>query len=330
MADGRRRMNRRERRYVAGRWVLLLIMAVTAVLIVTGLAFLIALGAHSCAKDPSGKTPGKQGTSAGGEIQYQEISMSAGEVGKGELIIVNKEHAYVFPSADKNSTTGLTVARSILLDGAQRAYLVADGVWIRQSAKEALDRMLSDYCRLDPANNSSVMLVEAFRNYTNQESSTSVKAGFSDHHTGYLMNLADFSTTGTGVTKALTADQNAWINANCQNYGIVPRYPDGHSAHTFVDSYQTAYRYVGVPHAVYMSGQGLCLEEYVERLRTEYTERHLTVAVGEAKYEIYYVPVSTEADTLTAVPVPSNYEYTVSGDNIGGLIVTVDLSQPKK
>ena len=31
---------------------------------------------------------------------------------------------------------------------------------------------------------------------------------------------------------------------------------------------------------------------------------------------------------LTTLPLPTNFAYTVSGDNIGGFIVTVDLNTP--
>ena len=77
-----------------------------------------------------------------------------------------------------------------------------------------------------------------------------------------------------------------------------------------------------------MTEHSLCLEEYVELLRTQYTgSNHLSVkdASGES-YEVYYVPAS--ANELTTIQVPENYAYTVSGDNIGGFIVTVCLDRP--
>ena len=45
----------------------------------------------------------------------------------------------------------------------------------------------------------------------------------------------------------------------------------------------------------------------------------------DAAYEIYYVPMTGDS---TTVSVPKNYKYTISGDNVGGFIVTVDLNSP--
>lgn len=317
MAGQGRRMNRRERRFLAGRIVLLIIMGVTALLILTGLVFLIVLGAHSCEKDP--------GTSA--KVRYSNYSVDAKEMGTGALIVVNKEHEYAFPSLNKDSTEGLisvTDGDIPRTENGSKVYQVNSGVYIREEAKDALDRMMQAYCKKNPDDVGSVMLVEAFRSHSSQIGKQ-VPAGNSDHHTGYLMNLID-SSTANGKSKELTKDQSEWINENGYKYGIVQRYPEAesHVEHTDVSNYPTAYRYVGIPHAQYMKDHNLCLEEYVEELRTKYTSRHLTVTADDVTYEIYYIPVEGE---VTSGKVPANYEYTISGDNIGGVIVTVNLSK---
>ena len=43
-------------------------------------------------------------------------------------------------------------------------------------------------------------------------------------------------------------------------------------------------------------------------------------------YEVFYVAKSS--GDLTTIEIPKGYAYTVSGDNVGGFIVTVNLSQP--
>jgi hypothetical protein len=44
-----------------------------------------------------------------------------------------------------------------------------------------------------------------------------------------------------------------------------------------------------------------------------------------ADYEIYYVPKNETGDSVK-IPVPVGMDYTASGDNIGGVIVTVTLN----
>ena len=63
-----------------------------------------------------------------------------------------------------------------------------------------------------------------------------------------------------------------------------------------------------------------------------YSKSHLLLnAAGEevkakdAIYEVYYVEAT--ADGTMSVPVPENYPYTISGDNMKGFIVTVHLNK---
>jgi D-alanyl-D-alanine carboxypeptidase len=88
-------------------------------------------------------------------------------------------------------------------------------------------------------------------------------------------------------------------------------------------------RYVGVPHAVYMTENNLCLEEYLELLRTshKYEDTPLEITAGDKDYLVYYVAANTaEGSNFTSIPVPPASEgtYTISGDNMNGFVVTVE------
>ena len=88
-------------------------------------------------------------------------------------------------------------------------------------------------------------------------------------------------------------------------------------------SKENAFRYVGVPHSAYMYENGLCLEEYLNLLKDKYTfgKGMLEYTFKEEKYTIYYYPASTTEDTK--VPVPKSGNFTISGNNVDGFIVTV-------
>jgi D-alanyl-D-alanine carboxypeptidase len=107
------------------------------------------------------------------------------------------------------------------------------------------------------------------------------------------------------------------------------RYPAHKTDETGVSDYAYCFRYVGIPHATYISEKNICLEEYVELLKTNHSgSEHLKIEGADGKsYEVYYVAAGS--GDLTTLSVPSNYAYTISGDNMGGFIVTVDLSTPK-
>ena len=73
-----------------------------------------------------------------------------------------------------------------------------------------------------------------------------------------------------------------------------------------------------------MNEMGYCLEEYIDYVRMHMVDdKHIKYDIdGVGSYDIYYVPATSGG--ITKVPVPEgDYEYTVSGDNCGGFIVTV-------
>ena len=84
------------------------------------------------------------------------------------------------------------------------------------------------------------------------------------------------------------------------------------------------FRYVGVPHAAYMTENSLCLEEYLEQLKSYTLQQPLDYEAGGKSYCIYYVPA--EKSGSTDVSVPTDKEYSISGNNMDGFIVTVEMS----
>ena len=155
-------------------------------------------------------------------------------------------------------------------------------------------------------------------------------SGHTDHNSGYCVSFeANF----------LKMDSYDWVLENCAAYGFIQRFPPDKAEITGIGkdekvgyNYEDCFRYVGIPHATYMTENDLCLEEYIELLCDSYTfdgEHLLITGIDGNEYSVYYTAVSD--DDLTTLNVPSNFSYTVSGDNRGdegGFIVTVNLSDP--
>lgn len=257
---------------------------------------------------------------------YRMEEKSEEEIGKGELILVNESHPYrfgefegrVFLSSVKNSYYSIR-DNTVCLDG---------------TAADALDRMTRGFYH--QYHKKTVIVLSGWRDYEKQESLYRqrvekegqekagrfvAQAGQSEHHTGYALDFglyypggisADY--TGRGVY--------SWLNRHAHEYGYIVRYAEEKSALTGVDYEPWHFRYVGKPHAYLITQRGFCLEEYIEFLKGYcFGEKHLLVTDGDRrKYEIYYAEG-------TKVPVPKEGEYTVSGNNESGFIVTVCLGE---
>ena len=147
--------------------------------------------------------------------------------------------------------------------------------------------------------------------------------GYSEHHTGYAVDLKIW--TSDGKTIDMRENEQEWLAAHCAEYGFVVRYDGSKYEITGILDETWHYRYVGVPHATYMMENGLCLEEYLELLRTNYAypNEPLAFTAGEDDYLVYYVEASADSTTLVSVPPESVGTYEISGDNMNGFIVTV-------
>ena len=139
--------------------------------------------------------------------------------------------------------------------------------------------------------------------------------GYSEHHTGLAVDIGIFYSDGS--QGSFSESQNAvWMDEHSSEYGFIRRYAEDKVSITGISNEKWHFRYVGLPHAVYMKQNNLCLEEYLEYLRTQTGAGNpLTVSTSEGTYSVWYT-------TETSIPKPSG-DYRVSGDNIAGYIITV-------
>lgn len=142
--------------------------------------------------------------------------------------------------------------------------------------------------------------------------------GCSEHQTGLAIDLAlrsdnidfirpDFPYDGIcGRFRALAAD-----------YGFIERYQAGKEHITGIAAEPWHFRYVGRPHARLMSDNRLCLEEYVELLRSyPYPERLLETRGGVYEADVGFACDKSELELPDA-------PYQISGNNVDGYIYTL-------
>ena len=313
---------KRNQRRARERLVLLSMFTTLALILLCAFILVIGLIADAVrSRLPAGFEPetNEESTTdepAPGDLLYAQITKQRSAIHTGELILVNADHEYVFP----NGTAHLVniFDKRTKVNGANPYQVLFDTMLLQKDAFAAFERMMLRYYEL--SDDGSILITSAYRTLKEQEDlGSSVQAGYSDHHTGYCVALKYFDRTDLG--------EDHWIYENCHKYGFIVRYPNGKDAETGVSDYVHCFRYVGVAHATYIAKNGLCLEEYIDLLKNNYTSEHLAVTGADGNsYEVYYLPAGT--GDITTLRIPSNYEYTVSGDNSGGFIVTVNLSAP--
>lgn len=79
--------------------------------------------------------------------------------------------------------------------------------------------------------------------------------GYSEHQLGFAVDI-----------NGAIYDLYPWLQENSYKYGFIFRYPGSKTDITGIAEEVWHYRYVGVEAATQMYEQGLCLEEYLERL----------------------------------------------------------------
>ena len=243
------------------------------------------------------------------------VTLSSSAINEGNLVLVNTTHVYTFPEVKLVNV----YMQQMLAQTLSKYFQMAGATFfLEQTAYVQMDKFLQ------AMNDPTVMFVSAHRTAEQQTASGSnIPAGYSDSHTGLSFSLRGQSASGTPLP--LTDEKYTWLFDNCYKYGFVVRYPADKVTQTGVPDYTNYFRYVGYVHAYLMTTKNLCLEEYIPFLQGySYGEGALKVTTDDgSSYEIYYVPAT---GATTQVPVPENDNYTISGDNEGGFIVTVKVS----
>lgn len=254
-----------------------------------------------------------------------ELTVRSDELHCGELILVNNDHAYIDTVApaviSKETPADVYTYKS-------SDYVILDtSIDLNLTVIRTLNSLFADYKAYSGKVN--VMINAAWRSIEQQEAIFAEKGadiaanpGYSEHHSGYALDICIYEN-GKGRTFA-DEEPYVWIPQNCSKYGYIRRYPEGKTAITGITHEPWHYRYVGIPHATYMTQNSLTLEEYIDALKQySFAGNHLLVSENNTEYEIWYVPATNE---LTSVPVPNDREYTLSGNNVDGFIVTVNNS----
>ncbi len=251
------------------------------------------------------------------------IVISEEDCKNGDLMLVNKDNSY-------NSTPENLVS---VLEHSNKTYNVSDyNVQLNLRVCEALNSWLGEFYR--EYGETDLLVASGYRSVETQESiyndDVSEKGqnitdkwvavpGSSEHHTGLAVDMSIYDIynsiteefDGEGIYKNLLE--------TCHEYGFIVRYPKDKTDVTGIDYEPWHFRFVGKGHSSYIMDNNLCLEEYIEELKKHGEENPLRFSYDGVDYGVFRVD---SANLPYETFIPNGYQYNISNDNCGGIIVT--------
>ena len=276
---------------------------------------------------------------------YEVIEVDLSQLHRGDLILVSGEHKY--KDADDYKLLEIYYNRK-KYDGGARAYQLS-GIDLKLADFVLNELNAMNEAFYEESGLGGLLIKSAYRTHQEQKELYDArvakdgvakaekyvaKPGHSEHETGLAFDMSVY----VDGENTYISDEPEYrpIYSMAYKYGFVLRYPAHKTAITGINYEAWHFRYVGMPHAYYMTEKDLCLEEYIDLLRRthRYSDEHLKVSAPDRdgkvrNYEIYFVPADTNKGKNEVI-VPRGYEYVISGNNVDGYIVTVDLDAPKK
>lgn len=244
------------------------------------------------------------------------VQITKDQIYEGNLLLVNRDYPVRSASAADDAVQ-LSMHRE-LIDG----FLLLDpDVRLSRSLLSKFTNMI------EAAANDGVvrfMISSGYRDegeqrllYEEKGPDYALPAGYSEHNLGMSLDIG--STQG----KMEHADEGKWLDDHAWEYGFVLRYPKHKTAVTGIRNEPWHFRYVGLPHSAIMQKLNFVLEEYIEYLKRQ---KSVQATIDRRVYQIRYYPVSNN----TTIYVPAGRRYDISGNNVDGVIVTVEAGSDRQ
>lgn len=239
----------------------------------------------------------------------KNIEVTKEEIYKGDLLLVNKDYP-----VKKDSI------RSDIINVNHNSELVRGYVIFDRNLRLSKGVVESFLNVVDAAGKDGVqhfLMSSGYRDFQEQSklykemgSDYALPAGYSEHNLGLSLDV------GSTQKKMERAPEGKWIEENVWKHGFVLRYPKNKSHITGIQYEPWHIRYVGLPHSAIIQKEKITLEEYLDFLKEK---KEISTNVEGKKYTVSYYKVSENRK----VNVPVNKQYEISGNNMDGVIVTV-------
>ncbi len=287
-------------------------------------------------KNSSGNSSGNQNQNQNqnqsGNVKIEKIELESSQSGFGPLLQLDDQHLYKMPVEkliSRSAMSGLTAGQLLrdynfvsLFNGHNGNFILKDrNLFLDKEVSDALYAMMDAY--VNEIGHKDIYLRNAYY-YDKTEDDKNTpdvnEALLNPHALGTAIDIQIQTPSGgqlplknsfAGYPRAEYYD---WFIDNCHKFGFI------HAGDT---TNYSSFRYIGVPHSTYIYEKNLTFDKYLSEIRGFDYNNKRPITVNGTSWWVYYVKAD-EAET-TLVPVIGT-KYSISGDNAGGFIVTVDQS----
>lgn len=279
------------------------IAATAAVAMILLLAFVICqIVGISTQKKPDKDTDIQQEVIDVGETAVIELSDTA--IFSGNLLTLNANTRYRGDAEVVNLQERKDRPKNSDGDNSYSVLLaVREKFHATDETATALNKMLKAFYEAKKDDN--IFISGAY----NKDEIESQDAIYSSGEAIALSYFHDYATNGINDQRSIAGVEiYKWIYNNAHKYGFIA-----------ISSSSNIFRYVGVTHATAAKTKGLSFTNYLKQLDNATPETPLSLG-ADGNYIAYTCPISN-------VVVPKNYSYEKSGNNVDGVIITVNLSK---
>ena len=237
------------------------------------------------------------------------LTIPQSDIYSGDLLLLDATH----PLHKTTSVTLMSVERP-KTDTGSSIYSVRNtaSLSLRADVLKQFNAMMEDFYKQTKDDN--LLVYDAY------DSSKSSQAAI--YESGASLSLGYYTPLNNGEyarnESIYGVEVYNWIYDNCHKYGFTLLESEAEIDDDGEYIGSNVFRYVGIPHATAMAERKLSFEDYLSYLKENTSAAK---PLGIMTYAIYYLGAQDSH------VVPEKYEYSVSGNNADGFIITVDLSK---
>ncbi|MEK5080602.1 M15 family metallopeptidase [Solibacillus sp. FSL W7-1436] len=243
---------------------------------------------------------------AGAPDLPQQLSLASYSVSSGDLVLVNRDIA-LQDEPDNLASIPADIAENVIVNS--EYFLEEQAIAPLKQLFDAAAEDGIEHFIINSAYRSGKLQEQLFEQYG---ADYSLPAGYSEHQTGLSIDI------GSTMGKMENVAEGKWMEDNASEFGYILRYPENKVDITGIEYEPWHFRYIGLPHSVMMKQHDFVLEEYIAYLKEK---QFYKMKLDDTTYFVHYTGNKTSVNTLE-----SNY-IKVSGDNVGGYIITSVLEQ---